>query len=60
LNGENLMLYRFDIDALIPKYERSQNFNLVEAGAFFLAGPFGPALTKVAILFAGSRGQPMS
>jgi len=54
------MLYRFDIDALIPKYERSQNFNLVEAGAFFLAGPFGPALTKVAILFAGSRGQPMS
>jgi AsmA protein len=46
LNGENLMLYSFDIDALITKYERSQNFNLVDVGAFFLAGPFGPAITK--------------
>jgi AsmA protein len=40
------MLYNMDIDALIPKYERSQNFNLVDVGAFFLAGPFGPVLTK--------------
>jgi AsmA protein len=46
LNGENLMLYSIDIDALIVKYERSQNFNLVDVGAFFLAGPFGPVLTK--------------
>jgi AsmA protein len=46
LNGENLMLYSFDIDALIVKYEQSQNFNLVDVGAFFLAGPFGPAITK--------------
>ena len=46
LKGENLMLYSMDIDALIPKYERSQNFNLVDVGAFFLAGPFGPVLTK--------------
>ena len=46
LNGENLVLSGIDIDALIPKYERSQNFNLVDVGAFFLAGPFGPVLTK--------------
>jgi len=46
LNGENLTLFGLDIDALIPKYERSQNFNLIDVGAFFLAGPFGPALTK--------------
>jgi uncharacterized protein involved in outer membrane biogenesis len=46
LKGENLILYNYDIDALIPKYERSQNFNLVDVGAFFLAGPFGPVLTK--------------
>jgi len=46
LNGENLMLYNIDIDALIMKYEQSQNFNLVDVGAFFLAGPFGPVLTK--------------
>jgi AsmA protein len=46
LNGDNLMLYSVDIDALIPKYERSQNFNLVDLGAYFLVGPFGPVLTK--------------
>ena len=46
LKGDNLMLYSMDIDALIPKYERSQNFNLVDVGAFFLVGPFGPAITK--------------
>ena len=59
LNGENLMLYSIDIDALIPKYERSQNFNLVDVGAFFLAGPFGPVLTKsynFASLYEESQG----
>ena len=46
LKGENLMLYSIDIDAFISKLEQSQNFNLVDVGAFFLAGPFGPVLTK--------------
>jgi uncharacterized protein involved in outer membrane biogenesis len=46
LNGEDLMFYDMDIDALIMKYERSQNFNLVDVGAFALAGPFGPLFTK--------------
>ncbi|MBI5894606.1 MAG: AsmA family protein [Desulfobacterales bacterium] len=45
-NGENLMLLDIDIDALIMQYERSQNFNLMDLGAFLLAGPFGPFLTK--------------
>ncbi len=46
LSGDNLMLSGLDIDALIPKYERSQNFNLVDVGAYLLVGPFGPVLTK--------------
>jgi hypothetical protein len=46
LNGENLMLYNIDIDAFIMKYERSQNLNLVDVGAFFLVGPLGPVLTQ--------------
>jgi hypothetical protein len=46
LNGDDLMLYSVDVDALIPKYERSQNFNLVDVGAYFLVGPFGPVITK--------------
>jgi uncharacterized protein involved in outer membrane biogenesis len=46
LSGQDLMLYNIDIDALIMKYQRSQNLNLVDVGAFLLAGPFGPVLTK--------------
>ena len=46
LNGENLMLYNMDIDALIMKNEQSQNFNLVDLAAFLLTGPIGPVLTK--------------
>jgi uncharacterized protein involved in outer membrane biogenesis len=46
LNGENLMLNNIDIDAFIMKYGRSQNLNLVDVGAFLLAGPIGPVLTK--------------
>ncbi len=59
LNGENLLLSGIDIDALIPKYEQSQNFNLVDVGAYFLAGPFGPVLTKsytFGSLYEESRG----
>jgi uncharacterized protein involved in outer membrane biogenesis len=59
LNGENLMLYTIDIDALIMKYERSQNFNLVDVGAFFLVGPIGPILTRsynFASLYEESQG----
>lgn len=46
LNGEDLVLTGIDIDALLRKYERSQNFNLVDVGAYVLAGPVGPILTK--------------
>ena len=59
LNGENLMLNNIDIDALIMKYGRTQTLNLVDVGAFFLAGPFGPLLTKsydFASLYEESQG----
>lgn len=46
LNGEDLVLTGINIDALLRKYERSQNFNLVDVGAYVLAGPVGPILTK--------------
>jgi uncharacterized protein involved in outer membrane biogenesis len=46
LNGENLMLDNIDIDVFVAKYERSQNFNLVDLATFLLVGPVGPVLTK--------------
>jgi uncharacterized protein involved in outer membrane biogenesis len=46
LSGENIALNGLDIDGLISAIIRSRRFNLVDVGAFFLAGPLGPALTR--------------
>jgi uncharacterized protein involved in outer membrane biogenesis len=46
LKGENLLLYGVDLDGLLSKIQESQNFSLVDVGAFFLAGPLGTVLTK--------------
>jgi AsmA protein len=59
LNGENIALNGMDIDDLISSLIRSRRFNLVDVGAFFLAGPLGPALTRgyrFADLFQDSQG----
>jgi len=45
-SGDTLKLYGMDIDNLLKKYKRSQKFNLVDAGAFILAGPMGAVVTK--------------
>lgn len=46
LSGHNLVLESVDLDTVLEKYEKSQNFNLIDIGAFFTAGPIGPLLTK--------------
>lgn len=46
LRGHNLSLERLDIDRMLKKYEKSQNFNLVDLGTFFVVGPLGILLTK--------------
>ena len=46
LRGENLTLSGHDLDREFSRFESSQNFNLVDVGAFFLAGPVGVAVTK--------------
>lgn len=60
LRGVNLMLYGNDLDREFARFESSQNFNLVDAGAFFFAGPFGLLVTKgynFASIFQGSGGS---
>ena len=60
LRGENLTLYGNDLDREFARYESSQNFNLVDVGAFFFAGPLGPVITKgynFASIFRGSGGS---
>jgi uncharacterized protein involved in outer membrane biogenesis len=46
LHAENLTLGIGDLDQQIADYESSQNFNLIDLGAVFFAGPFGLAVTK--------------
>jgi AsmA protein len=60
LRGVNLTLYGYDLDREFARFESSQNFNLVDAGAFFFAGPLGLAVTKgynFASIFQGSGGS---
>ncbi|OGR21248.1 MAG: hypothetical protein A3K53_00175, partial [Deltaproteobacteria bacterium RIFOXYB2_FULL_66_7] len=46
LRGENLTVTGVDLDRTFSRYEASQSFNLVDVGAFFIAGPFAPLVTK--------------
>jgi AsmA protein len=46
ITGDSLRLYGIDIDNVLEKYEKSQNFNLTDVGAVLLAGPVGLAVTK--------------
>jgi uncharacterized protein involved in outer membrane biogenesis len=46
LHGINLVLEIGDLDQEFSRYEATQSFNLVDMGAFLLAGPVGVAVTK--------------
>ncbi|MBU4317742.1 MAG: hypothetical protein KKF30_10760 [Proteobacteria bacterium] len=41
LNGDHLILYTLDLDKALTAFESSQQFNLVDLGAFFIVGPLG-------------------
>jgi uncharacterized protein involved in outer membrane biogenesis len=60
LRGENFTLNGSDLDREFSRFESSQNFNLVDVGAFFFVGPIGLAITKgynFASIFQGSGGN---
>jgi hypothetical protein len=46
LVGKDLIFYGVDVDEMLEKFKRSQNFNLIDVGAVLLAGPVGIAVTK--------------
>jgi uncharacterized protein involved in outer membrane biogenesis len=46
LRGKNLTLNGRDLDQEFARYESSQNFNLVDVGAYLFTGPFGLVVTK--------------
>ncbi len=53
LRGKDLVLSGRDLDQAFARFESSQNFNLVDAGAVFFAGPLGLLVTK-GFNFAGA------
>ena len=59
LRGNDLAISGVDLDRTFARYEASQSINLVDVGAFFIAGPFAPLVTKgynFATLFRGPGG----
>jgi uncharacterized protein involved in outer membrane biogenesis len=46
LRGKNLTVSGTDLDRAFSRFESSQNFSLVDAGAFFFAGPLALVVTK--------------
>jgi len=60
VRGHDLTLEMGDVDERFSRFESSQNFNLVDVGAFFFAGPLGLVVTKgynFANIFQGSGGS---
>ena len=46
LHGHQLTLNGRNLDEALSRFESSQRFSLVDAGAFFIVGPLGLVLTK--------------
>jgi len=46
LRGKNVTFKGVNLDVALARFESSQNFNLVDVGAFFFTGPVGLAVTK--------------
>ena len=60
VSGTGLVLHGIDLDEQLALYESTQNFQLVDAAALFLAGPAGLVVTQgygFGSLFAESGGQ---
>jgi AsmA protein len=46
LRGDNLVIYTMDLDKVLSSFETSQEFNLVDLGAFLIAGPLSTFAIK--------------
>jgi len=60
LRGKNFILNGRDLDQEFARFESSQNFNLVDVGAYLFIGPLGLVVTKgydFARIFQGSEGR---
>ena len=60
LRGKDVTLNGSDLDQAFARFEATQSFSLVDAGAFFIVGPLGLVLTKgydFASVYQGAGGS---
>lgn len=60
IDGDSLTLRGVNLDDVINQFQRSQSFNLVDAGAFMVAGPAGILYTKgsdYAVMMVSNKGD---
>lgn len=60
LRGKHITLYGRDLDQVFARFESSQNFNLIDVGAYLFTGPLGLLVTKgydFARIVQGTGGQ---
>jgi hypothetical protein len=55
LRGDNLIINTMDLDKVLSSYETSQQFNLVDLGALFIAGPFSSVALIGSVALKGYR-----
>ena len=53
LQGENLIIYKMDLDKILESSKSSREANLADVGAFFIAGPLSTAALE-ALRYAGA------
>jgi len=46
ITGDNLLMRGIDLDKTLKKFEKSQNFSVIDLAALAMAGPYGAILTK--------------
>jgi hypothetical protein len=46
ITSDSIQIYGIDVDDVLKKFEKSQNFTLTDLGAVIVAGPVGLAITK--------------
>jgi len=46
LRGDNLVTYTMDLDKVLSAYKETQQFHLIDLGAYFISGPLGAVALK--------------
>lgn len=46
MGGENIVIHGFNVNNILTNFKKSQQFNIIDLSAVFVAGPYGAVFTK--------------